>query len=99
MARIKVKCPLCNFETDNVHTLFGHMLSTHCDDEGYFVIHEEKKQEQKEEKVYYQCQFCGARFESLEEARKHVLTEHKKELEELQKKLEKKSKRKKKTEK
>ena len=76
----KVKCPLCDFETDNANTLFGHMISTHCDDSGYFIDETEKQKEQakKEEpqKQYFTCKICGAVFDDLEKAIEHVRKEH-----------------------
>ena len=77
--RIKVKCPLCDYETDNVHSLFGHMLSTHCDEAGYFI---EPGEEAKEETVYV-CEFCGAEFKTKEEVANHIINAHFAELQKL----------------
>jgi len=91
--RIKVKCPLCDFETDNAHTLYGHMISTHCDDEGFFVSPEEGKPE----KTIYECRFCGYTTESYEDMVQHLLNCHyaelQKEAEKLEREAEKRSKR------
>ena len=73
--RVKVKCPLCDFTTDNVHTLFGHMISTHCDEEGFFYSGEPPKPKYK-----YLCDFCGEIFSSEDEMLRHLVTEHPEEL-------------------
>jgi len=75
--RVKVKCPLCDFETDNVHTLFGHLISTHCDEEGFFYQGEPPKPRYK-----YLCDFCGEIFSSEDEMLAHLVTQHPEELKE-----------------
>ena len=91
--RIKVKCPLCDKEFDNVHSLFGHLISTHCDEAGYFISPEGKG----EEKTIYECRFCGYTTESYEDMVNHLLNCHyaelQKEAEKLREAGEKKSKR------
>lgn len=67
---IKVKCPLCNAEFDNVHSLFSHMLTTHCDEKGYFVSADTGSV--KREK----CPYCGAEFDSTEKLMEHIIEKH-----------------------
>ena len=75
--RILVKCPLCDKEFDNVHALFGHMLTDHCDEEGYFIgskgtpAQEEKPKEEK-----LKCPFCRKRFKYQEKLFRHIVLDH-----------------------
>ena len=51
LVRVQVSCPFCQTVVfDNVHSLFSHLLSKHCDDRGFFVVPAE--QLEAEEKAY-----------------------------------------------
>lgn len=51
IVRVQVSCPFCQTVVfDNVHSLFSHLLSKHCDDRGFFVVPAE--QLEAEEKAY-----------------------------------------------
>ena len=67
---IKVKCPLCNAEFDNVHSLFAHMLTTHCDEKGYFVSADTGSVKKEV------CWYCGAAFDSTEKLLEHMMEKH-----------------------
>ncbi len=80
---MRVKCPLCDFETDDAAILCGHILSTHTEPGST------KFKSDKEEKVVYECKYCGMQFETYEECAEHVARVHMSELEkELEKELE-----------
>jgi len=70
-----VKCPLCDFETDNIHTLFGHMLQ-HCDEDGYFVVDKNKPKQFEEKSKTFKCFFCSEEFHDFDELVKHLVTLH-----------------------
>ena len=77
---MRVKCPLCDFETDDAAVLCGHILSSHTEPGST------KFKEPGKEKTYYECQYCGAKFETYQEAVEHVSRVH---MEELKKEVEK----------
>jgi len=72
---MKVKCPLCDFETDNAHTMFSHMINAHCDSGGYFVESTEESPVQQ-----YTCFICGYVTNELEKVIEHIVRTHKIEL-------------------
>lgn len=91
---MKVKCPLCDFETDDAAVLYGHLVSQHTEPGSTKFKEPEGK---KEEKEIYFCQICGKEFATIEETKQHILKEHKKELEKAMKEeLEKRKKKRKK---
>ena len=75
MERVKIRCPFCDFETDNIHTFFGHCISTHCDDQGFFVLSKPKRK-----KEFFLCEFCGKKFKSEDKMFRHLIEKHSKEL-------------------
>lgn len=79
---MKVKCPLCNFTTDDAAKLAGHLFSCHTEP-GSTKFAEPGKQEREQEQTIYECQFCGKTFKTYQEAQKHVLQEHREQLEQL----------------
>ena len=72
-----LRCPICKEEFKYVANLVGHLLSAHKD---YDEQVEEPEPEPEEEKEVYECEFCGAQFETEAEAQQHVYEEHKEEL-------------------
>jgi len=79
---MKVKCPLCDFTTDDAAKLAGHLFSCHTEP-GSTKFAEPGKQEQREQGTVYECQFCGKTFKTYQEAQEHVLKEHREQLEQL----------------
>ena len=77
---MRVKCPLCDFETDDAAVLTGHILSSHTEPGSTKFSSGEK------EVTKYECQYCGAVFDTYQEAVEHVSRVH---MEELKKEVEK----------
>ena len=75
---MKVKCPLCEYMTDNVHSLFAHMLGSHCDDTGTFTGTPETPEDWE-----YACLWCPYSTKDFDELVVHLLQEHSVELEEF----------------
>lgn len=83
---MRIKCPLCSFECEDIMVLVGHLLSAHRQEEQELQReYSEQLQEEAEEQRLYSCDFCGKTFASYEAAKQHILSEHK---EELEKKIE-----------
>jgi len=76
---MKVKCPLCDFTTDDAAEMAGHLFSCHTKPGSTKFAKSSEAEEQGE--TYYECQFCGAKFKSYADAQTHVLNYHAKELE------------------
>ena len=74
---MKVKCPLCDFETDDAAVLYGHLVSEHTEP-GSTKFKDVSKE--KEEKEVYYCQICNKEFATIEECKRHILSEHKEEV-------------------
>lgn len=81
---LEVRCPYpgCSYRTNNVHSLFSHMLTTHCDAAGYFI-----EPGKETEETYYECQFCGATFKTYDKVVQHIINAHYTELQQLDQQL------------
>jgi len=81
---MRIKCPLCSFECEDVMVLVGHLLSAHKEEkEQLQKEYSEAKQAEAEEQTVYRCEFCGKEFTDYSEAREHIEKEHSEELNRL----------------
>ncbi len=65
-----VKCPLCDFMTDDYPTFFGHFYSLHVDKENSKIV------AQTHEATIYNCDICGKSFYNYHEIFSHILLVH-----------------------